>query len=188
MPKYKMVEVKIEGQVVHIRKSEDQKIAFFDIEPTLLGEKPEDSEGTVLLPQRVCIALKSWNCGEDVMEEAVKTTSQRIHVDDLVAFVGAFEDETTFNAKSFEVLSRGRKGRARVFAEWILTKYGREYFEEGLILDIGGGRGDLAFELATRQNIDCAVVDRRPSKLRRYFDQFAITTIDNVYNLSMKRD
>jgi len=163
------MEVKIEGQVVHIRKSEDQKIAFFDIEPTLLGEKTKDSEeGPEPLPQKMCIVLKSSNCGEDVLAKAVKTTSQRIHVGDVVAFVGAYEDKTTFGAKSFEVLSRGKKGRARVFAEWILTKYGRDYFEEGLILDIGGGRGDLAFELATRQDIDCAVVDRRPSKLRSW--------------------
>ena len=177
-----MTEVKTEGQVVHIRKSEDQKIAFFDIEPTLVGEKPKDSdEGPEPLPQRMCIVLKSSNCGEDVLAKAVKTTSQRIHVGDVVAFVGAYEDETTFGAKSFEVLSRGKKGRARVFAEWILTKYGRDYFEDGLILDIGGGRGDLAFELATRQDIDCAVVDRRPSKLRRYFDQCAIIVIDYVF-------
>ena len=183
MPYYEMMEVKIEGQVVHIRKSEDQKIAFFDMDSqTLLGEKPENSdEEPGPLSQRICIELKSWNCGEDVMEQAVKTTSQRIHVGDLVSFVGAYEGETTFGAKSFEVLSRGKKGRARVFAEWILTKYGRDYFEEGLILDIGGGRGDLAFELATRQDIDCAVVDPRPSKMRRYFYQYAIIMIDNLF-------
>ena len=148
--------VKIEGQVILIRKSEDQNIAFFDIDSqTLVGEKRKDSdEEPEPLPQRICVALKSWNCGEGVLEQAVKTTSQRIHVGDLVAFVGAYEDESTFNAKTFEVLSRGKKGRARVFAEWILTKYGRDYFEGGLILDVGGGRGDLAFELATRQDID----------------------------------
>ena len=146
--------VKIEGQVIWIRKSEDQNIAFFDIDSqTLVGEKLKDSdEEPEPLPQRICVALKSWICGEDVLEQAVKTTSQRIHVGDLVAFVGAYEDETTFGAKNFEVLSRGKKGRARVFAEWILTKYGRDYFEGGLILDVGGGRGDLAFELATRQD------------------------------------
>merc|ERR1719239_1051189 len=163
------MELKIEGQVVHIRKSEDQKIVFFDIEPTLVGEKTKDSdEGPEPLPQRMCIVLKSSNCGEDVLAKAVKTTSQRIHVGDVVAFVGAYEDKTTFGTKCFEVLSRGKKGRARVFAEWILTKYGRDYLEEGLILDIGGGRGDLAFELATRHGLDCAVVDPRPSKLRRW--------------------
>ena len=149
------MELKIEGQVVQIRKSEDQTIAFFDIDSqTLLNEKPEDSdEEPGPFPHRICVAFKSWNCGEEVLEQAVKTTSQRIHVGDLVAFAGAFEGEATFGAKSFKVLSRGKKGRARVFAEWILTKYGRDYLEEGLILDIGGGRGDLAFELATRQAI-----------------------------------
>ena len=147
--------VKIEGQVIWIRKSEDQNIAFFDIDSqTLVGEKLKGSdEEPEPLPQRICVALKSWICGEGVLEQAVKTTSQRIHVGDLVAFVGAYEDETTFGAKTFEVLSRGKKGRARVFAEWILTKYGRDYFEGGLILDVGGGRGDLAFELATRQDL-----------------------------------
>ena len=231
--------------MVHIRKL-SKKIAFFDIEQTLLGDKPENkiSDGEPeTLSQRVCVVLKTWNCGEDVMEQAVKT-GQRIHVGDLVAFSGAFEDKKTFSAKSFEVLSywashnpnlvfeakppsdqdsdmkekkeheketqknteglckyfvntgqcpktackfshhveagqrekmvqevkrrraqaheealggqegmSGANRRARVFAEWIITKYSKDYFEEGLILDIGGGRGDLAFELATRQDI-----------------------------------
>jgi len=251
------MEVKTEGQVVHIRKL-SKKIAFFDIEQTLLGDKLDDAvnsdEEPETLPQRICVVLKTWNCGEDVMEQAVKT-GQRIHVGDVVAFSGAFEDEKTFGAKSFQVLSywssnnpnlvfeakpppdqdrdkkrnketpndieglckyfvntgqcpktackfkhrieagqreelvqevkkrraqaheealgghagmSGANRRARVFAEWILDKYGRDYFEEGIILDIGGGRGDLAFELATRHGLDCAVVDPRPSKLRRW--------------------
>jgi len=251
------MEVKIEGQVVHIRKLSN-KIAFFDVEQTLLDGEPKDpvdsDQEPDVLPQRICVVLKTWNCGEDVMEQAVKT-GQRIHVGDFVAFSGAFEDEKTFGAKSFEVLSywasqnpnlvfeakpppdgntdkrtkengskdkklvckyfvntgqcpksackfshhteagqreelvqevkkrraqaheealggqegiSGANRRARVFAEWILTKYGRDYFEEGLILDIGGGRGDLSFELATRHGLDCAVVDPRPSKLRRW--------------------
>ena len=231
------MEGKIEGQVVHIRKL-SKKIAFFDIEKTILGEKPKDAENYDQEPKRICVVLKTWNCGEEVMEQAVKT-GQKIHVGDFVAFAGAFEDENTFGAKSFEVLSywashnpnlvfeakpppdhnrdnnerkekdsndkegvckyfmntgqcpktackfshrieagqreelvqevkkrraqaheealgggqegvSGANRRARVFAEWILTKYGRDYLEEGLILDIGGGRGDLAFELATR--------------------------------------
>ena len=173
------MEVKIDGQVVKIRKSDDEKVAFFDIDSqTLLGEKLKGSdEEPKPLTKRICVALKSWICGEEILEKAVKTTSERIHVGDLVAFVGAYEDETTFDSKGFEVLSRGKKGRARVFANWILTKYGRDYFEGGLILDIGGGRGDLAFELATRLNIDCAVVDPRPSKKRRYLEQYGIIII-----------
>ena len=237
------MEVKIEGQVVHIRKL-SKKIAFFDIELTPLDEKPENAvpsdQELETVPLRLCVVLKTWNCGEDVMERAVKT-GQRIHVGDFVAFSGVYEDEKTFGAKSFKVLSywaaqnpnsffeakpppdlnrndkkrkemdssdkkgvckyfvntgqcpktackfshyleagqreelvqevkkrraqaheealggqegmSGANRRARVFAEWILTKYGRDNFEEGLILDIGGGRGDLAFELATRHVI-----------------------------------
>ena len=44
----------------------------------------------------------------------------------------------------------GANRRARVFAEWILEKYSRDWLKDGRILDVGGGRGDLAFELATR--------------------------------------
>ena len=231
------MEAKVEGQVVHIRKL-SKKIAFFDIEQTKNSDHEREAS-----PQRICIVLKTWNCGEEVMEQAVKT-SQRIHVGDFVAFSGTSEDEKTFGAKSFEILSywashnpnvvfeakpppdqhnnldfkkkmeteipnpieglckyfvntgqcpktackfrhrvesgqreelvqevkkrrakaheealggqegiSGANRRARIFAEWVLTKYGREYFEDGLILDVGGGRGDLAFELATRREI-----------------------------------
>ena len=231
------MEMKIEGQVVHIRKL-SKKIAFFDIEKTLLDGKTKDTGNSDQEAARICVVLKTWNCGEDVMERAVKT-GRKIHVGDFVAFSGASEDEKTFSAKSFEVTSywasqnpnlvfeakpppdhnrndkkrkekdnndkgvckyfintgqcpkttckfshhieagqredvvqevkkrraqaheealggkedvSGANRRARVFAEWILTKYGRDYLEEGLILDIGGGRGDLAFEIATRQD------------------------------------
>ena len=62
----------------------------------------------------------------------------------------------------------GGSQRATVYANWIIEKYGLENLKKGLILDIGGGRGDLSFELATKKGLDCLVVDPRPGKLKRW--------------------
>ena len=232
-----IMEVRIQGQVVHIRKL-SKKIAFFDIEHSDGLEKTEYSD-EMNVKTRKCVVLKTWNCGEEVMEKAVKT-NQRIHVGDFVAFTGSYEkNDSTFCAENFEIkiywtsqnpgivfeakpppdqdketkrkngetspeqpvglckyflntgqcpktsckfshavevgareevvqevkkrraqaheeALGGQEGisganrRARVFAEWILEKYNRDWLKDGLILDVGGGRGDLAFELATR--------------------------------------
>ena len=65
-----IMEVKIEGQVIQIRKSEDQNVAFFDIDlQTLLDDKLKDSdEEPEPSTQRICVALKSLNCGEEVLK------------------------------------------------------------------------------------------------------------------------
>ena len=62
----------------------------------------------------------------------------------------------------------GSSQRAAVYANWIVEKYGLENLKKGIVLDIGGGRGDLSFELATKKGIDCLVVDPRPGKLKRW--------------------
>lgn len=58
--------------------------------------------------------------------------------------------------------------RAKVYAEWIVEKFGLEFLKTGLILDIGGGRGDLAFELGTKLGLECIVVDPRSQKFKRW--------------------
>eukprot|EP00092_Neocalanus_flemingeri_P015598 GFUD01016886.1.p1 GENE.GFUD01016886.1~~GFUD01016886.1.p1 ORF type:complete len:376 (+),score=90.30 GFUD01016886.1:46-1173(+) len=58
--------------------------------------------------------------------------------------------------------------RARVYAEWIVEKFGFEFLKTGMILDIGGGRGDLSFELVAKLGLDCIVVDPRPQKFKRW--------------------
>ena len=62
----------------------------------------------------------------------------------------------------------GSSQRAAVYANWIVEKYGLENLKKGIVLDIGGGRGDLSFELATKRGLDCLVVDPRPGKLKRW--------------------
>jgi len=58
--------------------------------------------------------------------------------------------------------------RCEEFAKWIVTQYGEEYLRSGIILDVAGGRGDLAFELAVKLGFDCQIVDPRPQKLKRW--------------------
>ena len=54
-----------------------------------------------------------------------------------------------------------RHQRARIFAEWAVQKFGLERLKKGHVLDIAGGKGDLAFELALKYDLKCTVVDPR---------------------------
>ena len=54
-----------------------------------------------------------------------------------------------------------RHQRARIFAQWIVNKFGLERLKKGHILDIAGGKGDLAFELALKYDLQCIVIDPR---------------------------
>lgn len=58
--------------------------------------------------------------------------------------------------------------RAEVVASWLVQTYGHAYLSGGVILDVAGGRGDLAFELAVKSGLSCQVVDPRPNKLKRW--------------------
>ena len=63
---------------------------------------------------------------------------------------------------------RGANKRAEVLADWIVETYGLDYLLRGKVLDVAGGRGDLAFELAVKKGLDCIVVDPRPGKIKRW--------------------
>lgn len=51
--------------------------------------------------------------------------------------------------------------RAAVLAEWLCSVYGLEDLRRQGVLEIAGGRGDLAFELSVKRQIPCTVVDPR---------------------------
>ena len=40
--------------------------------------------------------------------------------------------------------------------------------KSGIILDVAGGRGDLSFELSSKFNLRCVIIDPRPQKFRRW--------------------
>jgi len=69
-----------------------------------------------------------------------------------------------------EVVSHSQ--RASVFCKWIVNTYGLDWLKGGIILDIAGGRGDLAFELSTKFGLTCFIVDPRGQKLKRWQSKY----------------
>ena len=68
---------------------------------------------------------------------------------------------------------KSRHQRAKVFSEWVIDKLSLETLKSGTLLDIAGGRGDLAFELALNFDLKCIVVDPRnvTQKVRRKYQR-----------------
>ncbi|KAF9432031.1 hypothetical protein BGZ76_011395, partial [Entomortierella beljakovae] len=68
--------------------------------------------------------------------------------------------------------------RALYFAHWLINTFTRDYLNsEHGVLDIAGGRGDLSWELQTRQGIKSTIVEPRPGKgmrkwQRRWLETF----------------
>ncbi|KAF9333004.1 hypothetical protein BG006_004099 [Podila minutissima] len=55
--------------------------------------------------------------------------------------------------------------RSLYFAQWLIHTFTREFLESGSgVLDIAGGRGDLSWELQTRQGVRSTVIEPRPGK------------------------
>ncbi|KAF9082115.1 hypothetical protein BGX27_004638, partial [Mortierella sp. AM989] len=55
--------------------------------------------------------------------------------------------------------------RALYFAHWLIKFFTRDFLNSGSgVLDIAGGRGDLSWELQTRQGIQSTIVEPRPGK------------------------
>jgi hypothetical protein len=58
------------------------------------------------------------------------------------------------------------EARHQQFVSWLVDTYGDELLRSGGgVLDVAGGAGGVAFELAFRRGIPCVVVDPRPMKL-----------------------
>ncbi|KAF9289014.1 hypothetical protein BGZ68_010169 [Mortierella alpina] len=55
--------------------------------------------------------------------------------------------------------------RALYFAQWLISTFTREFLSTGAgVLDVAGGRGDLSWELQTRQGIRSTVIEPRAGK------------------------
>ncbi len=66
-----------------------------------------------------------------------------------------------------------RHQRARIFAEWLTKIFDVDLMRKGHVLDVAGGRGDLAFELALNHDVECIVIDPRDAttdkiRLKKY--------------------
>jgi hypothetical protein len=73
--------------------------------------------------------------------------------------------------------------RAILLAKWMVDIFGREKLNAGSgVIDVGGGRGGLTFELQVIHGIKVTLIDTRPFKLTRrqhkILDQEAVGTVD----------
>jgi len=58
------------------------------------------------------------------------------------------------------------ESRHQQFVAWLVESFGLETLRSGAgVLDVAGGAGGVAFELAFRRGVPCTVVDPRPMKL-----------------------
>lgn len=58
--------------------------------------------------------------------------------------------------------------RAGVFCDWLIDAYGADFLSQGSgVLDVAGGRGEVAFILHTVKGIPTTLIDPRPQKLSK---------------------
>ena len=64
---------------------------------------------------------------------------------------------------------KSKGARADIFATFLVNKFGGADMinKNGGVLDVAGGRGDLSFELNTKYNIKCTLIDPRQRKLNK---------------------
>lgn len=67
--------------------------------------------------------------------------------------------------RRLRVANEGRVGALR---RWLLNVLGEEYLKLGSVVDVAGGKGELAFELQNLNGIDACVIDPRPLELNRF--------------------
>lgn len=72
---------------------------------------------------------------------------------------------TLFNASGTHTRPN-TTSRHRQFMNWLIQRYGADFLSSGGgVLDVAGGAGGLAFELAFRKSIPCVVVDPRQMRV-----------------------
>ena len=67
----------------------------------------------------------------------------------------------------------GNKAKCSVFRRWALETFGHAFLCSGAgVLDVAGGKGELAFELLNVSGVPVTVVDPRPMRLDAYVRKF----------------
>jgi len=77
---------------------------------------------------------------------------------------GDGDGSTRRRRRRSRVRKRGKCGFMRRF---LLDTYGVETLQSGVVVDVGGGRGELSFELENLNDVRCVVVDPQPLKVSR---------------------
>ena len=63
--------------------------------------------------------------------------------------------------------SRAEEGKCGHLRRFLIDTFGAETLRRGPVLDVGGGRGELAFELENLNDVRCVVVDAVPLRLEK---------------------
>ena len=96
------METHVTGQVVH-KRSISKKLLFFDIFTDIYEG---DKDLNLSTSKRITIMFKSVSCGNELINLA-RTTKNKIHIGDVVRFLGNFEDKKLiFLPMSFDVIDR----------------------------------------------------------------------------------
>ena len=81
--------------------------------------------------------------------------------------------------------------RCEEFTKWLVNQYGDDYLRSGIILDVAGGRGDLAFELAVKRGYNCQVMYYLilfKSLRNEIKSLFTITFKEQIYSIDVYTD
>uniref|UniRef100_A0A7S3XC35 C3H1-type domain-containing protein n=1 Tax=Picocystis salinarum TaxID=88271 RepID=A0A7S3XC35_9CHLO len=78
------------------------------------------------------------------------------------------ERKTALSDNPHKSEAKSKRKRAKVFVDWLVDTYGSSRLSMGTgVLDVAGGRGNLAFELFTVRGIPCTTIDPREQKFTR---------------------
>lgn len=110
--------------------------------------------GEVSLPR---CGLRHWWSSAGELAQGVENAAARAS-----ARAAARDDGDPHGSKA------GKGQRARLFADWLVSTFGADRLRAGGgVLDVGGGRGEVAFELFNKRGIACVLVEPRARGLSR---------------------
>jgi hypothetical protein len=142
---------------------------------------------TVLRPDQSISAIKDLRSAFEMSQKLTEASGGK----QISRKVGNGEEDSSHRPRN-----KVRKcGRAGIFRRWLLDNFGKQLLCKGTgVLEVAGGKGELAFELVNLNNIPCTVVDpRKPEaeqlesfqrKLRNgFYHRTAplLQYVDNVY-------
>ena len=125
-------------------------------------------------PGRPCVPRRCAGTGAEAGACTAKRAGSRTHPTRSAPSPGVSESAGVLRRDSAVSPARtnrrvNKKGRCGHLRRFLIDTFGAECVGSGApILDVGGGRGELAFELCNLNGADAFVVDVVPMRLARY--------------------
>lgn len=99
--------------------------------------------------------------------------------------------KAAYARKREEKKNQGKRPQVRngskviVFRNFLRKVFSPEFLRSVSVLDIAGGKGELAFEMANRDHCDVTVVDPRPLSVERYHRKFVLGVFHELHLQAM---